>query len=222
MPRTRGGAPIAIFPVACRRTVCGAAGHLMCEEGYSCWLDCCPEETHALHGTSAGDWLSDLQRALMLTSMPAPDQSSYNLSFTAASLRPELARIVAECYLQVGDWDLAKDRVLASNALQCRTTSRRGTSGSGRFAAVSCVLARTDLTWWPTPLRDDRAAMAWLAALSTSRSYSSLLQKCSEELATHDPVLRPSDYETYVDIKGRYPPELVLAVQRVEEARYAK
>src|ERR1035438_5627963 len=47
--------------------------------------------------------------------------AGYNLSFTAASLRPELARVVAEAYLAVGDWELAKERILDSNALQCRT-----------------------------------------------------------------------------------------------------
>lgn len=40
-----------------------------------------------------------------------------------ASLRPELARIVAEHYLAAdGDWDAAKNLILSSNALQCRTT----------------------------------------------------------------------------------------------------
>ena len=48
---------------------------------------------------------------------------SYNLSLTAASLRPELARIIAEYYLELGDWDLAKHRTLTSNALQCRSAS---------------------------------------------------------------------------------------------------
>jgi len=40
----------------------------------------------------------------------------YNLNFRALSLRPELARVIAENYLIVGDWTLAKERVLASNA----------------------------------------------------------------------------------------------------------
>jgi hypothetical protein len=48
---------------------------------------------------------------------------NYHLSFTAASLRPELARIVAEYYLELGNWDLSKERILSSNALQCRSAS---------------------------------------------------------------------------------------------------
>ena len=42
--------------------------------------------------------------------------ASFNRSFTAASLRPQLARIIAEMYLQEGNWPAAKARVLASNA----------------------------------------------------------------------------------------------------------
>jgi uncharacterized protein HemY len=54
-------------------------------------------------------------------SVPTAGETKYNLGFTAASLRPELARIVAECYLAVGNWDLAKDTILSSNKLQSRS-----------------------------------------------------------------------------------------------------
>ena len=45
----------------------------------------------------------------------------YSMSFTAASLRPELARIVAETYLESGDWDEARRRILDDNLLQARS-----------------------------------------------------------------------------------------------------
>jgi len=91
--------------------------------------------------------------------MPAPDQTSYNLSFTAASLRPELARIVAECYLQAGDWDLAKDRVLASNALQCRTTAGAERQEREMRRRLVC-LTKDQITLLAHATSDDRAAMA--------------------------------------------------------------
>lgn len=50
-------------------------------------------------------------------------EQPYSLSFTAASLRPELARVVAEHFLNLGDWDLVKRDILATNALQARTPS---------------------------------------------------------------------------------------------------
>ena len=56
--------------------------------------------------------------------MPKDRAHDYNLGFTAASLRPELARIIAEAYLAGGgDWEVAKTRVLSSNALQSRSAS---------------------------------------------------------------------------------------------------
>lgn len=154
----------------------------------------------------------------MVTSMPAPDRSSYNLSFTAASLRPELARIVAECYLQVDDWDLAKDRVLASNALQCRTTA--GAERQEREIRRRLMrLTKDQISLLAHATSDDRAAMAWLAALKhITFVFEFAAEVLREKLATHDPVLRPSDYETYVDIKAVSHPELSL-LSRVSKGK---
>jgi hypothetical protein len=44
----------------------------------------------------------------------------YSLTFTAASLRPDLAWIIAEAYLECGDWQDARRRILANNSLQAR------------------------------------------------------------------------------------------------------
>ncbi|MBS1221089.1 MAG: putative inner rane protein, partial [Proteobacteria bacterium] len=52
-----------------------------------------------------------------------PVQQHYNFSFTAASLRLELVRIVAEAYAAIGDWKAAKEHVLSHNALQARSAS---------------------------------------------------------------------------------------------------
>ncbi len=68
------------------------------------------------------------------------DQTEYNLSFTAASLRPELARIVVECYLTAGSWDRAKEQILRSNALQCRSTSSAIRYALSRWRALTRYL----------------------------------------------------------------------------------
>ncbi len=52
-----------------------------------------------------------------------PVRQRYNLGFTAASLRLELARIVAEAYAATGDWEAAREHVLTHNALQARSAS---------------------------------------------------------------------------------------------------
>ena len=56
---------------------------------------------------------------------------------------------------------------------------------------------------------EDRAVMAWLAALKYSRfAFEFAADVLREKLAAHDPVLRPSDYETYVDNQSMSHPEL--------------
>ena len=48
------------------------------------------------------------------------DYVRYNLGFIAASLRAKLTRNVATAYLDLCDWEVAEDQVLATNTLQCR------------------------------------------------------------------------------------------------------
>ena len=135
--------------------------------------------------------------------------TSYSLSFTAASLRPELARVVAEIYLAVGDWNLAKGRVLGSNALQCRTSA--GAERQEREMRLRLMkLTGDQIKLLATATAEDRAAIAWLAALKHIRfAFEFSAEVMREKLAAHDPILRHSDYETYVEIKAVSHPELM-------------
>jgi len=144
----------------------------------------------------------------LVSGLPTNDRTSYNFSFTAASLRPELARIVAEYYLAAGDWDVARCRVLSSNALQCRTAS--GTERQERELRQRLQWLTSDqITLLAQATADDRAAMAWLAALKhISFVFEFAAEALREKLATHDPILRHSDYETYVDNKSASHPEI--------------
>jgi hypothetical protein len=136
------------------------------------------------------------------------NRQKYNLSFTAAPLRPDLARVVAESYLAVRDWDKGKDLILSSNALQCRSASsavrleRELRQRLGKLTdAQITLLAHATI--------DDRAAMAWLAAVKhISFVFQFAAEVLREKLAIHDPVLRNSDYETYWDGKSVSHPEL--------------
>lgn len=134
--------------------------------------------------------------------------SSYNLSFTAASLRPEMARIVAECYLAAGDWDLAKDRILSSNALQCRSASSAIRLGRELRQRLE-TLTRDQIILIAQATAEDRAAIAWLAACKHIRfAFEFAAEVLRDKLAAHDSVLRHSDYEAYVENKSLAHPEL--------------
>lgn len=143
--------------------------------------------------------------------MTPPDSKhtfAYNFSFMAVSLRPELGRVVAELYLKEGDWSVVKSRVLATNALQCRSSS-----GSLRMERELrqrlATLTHEQLELLATATAGDRAAIAWLAALKHIRFvFEFAADVLREKLAAQDPVLRYSDYETYVETKSAFHPEL--------------
>ena len=148
----------------------------------------------------------------MATLSPATDQSqphlrgrilnNYNLSFTAASLRPELARIVAECFLTVGDWARVKERILATNALQCRSTSSAVRMESELRQRVQ-TLTRDQLMLLAHATAEDRNAIAWLAVCKRIPFvFEFVAEVLRDKLAAHDTVLRPSDYESYVEHKS--------------------
>jgi hypothetical protein len=135
-------------------------------------------------------------------------RSGYNLSFTAASLRPELARVVAEAYLAVGDWELAKERILASNALQCRTAA--GAERQERELRRRLMWLTADqIALLTKATAEDRGALAWLAAVKHIQfAFEFAAEVLREKLAARDPVLRHSDYEAYLDIKSVTHPEI--------------
>lgn len=134
--------------------------------------------------------------------------STYNLGFTAASLRPELARVIADRYLACGDWESTKQWVIETNALQCRSAAstirlerelrqRLQTLTAGQLA----VLAHAT--------EGDRSAIAWLATMKHSAlTFDFAAEVLREKLAEQDPVLRPSDYETFVHHKAASQPGL--------------
>jgi Putative inner membrane protein (DUF1819) len=134
--------------------------------------------------------------------------ASYNLSFTAASLRPELVRIIAERYLVAGDWDLARDQILSSNALQCRSRSS-AIRLERELRQRLTTLTPDQITLVAHATAEDRAAIAWLAACKRIPfAFDFAVEVLRDKLAAHDPVLRPSDYEGYVESKGLSQPEI--------------
>jgi hypothetical protein len=116
--------------------------------------------------------------------MSIPSQSPYNLSFTAASLRPELCRIIAESYPS----GVRLERELRQR-LQTLTTNQ--------------------LTLLAQSLAEDRAAIAWLAMLKyNGLAFELASELLREKLEVHDAVLRPSDYEAFIDARSTGHPEL--------------
>jgi hypothetical protein len=121
-----------------------------------------------------------------------------------------LARIVADFYLENGDWELAKERILSLNALQCRTNAGAERQEREIRRRLRC-LTRDQIALLALATAEDRAAMAWLAALKHIKFvFEFAAEVLRDKLAMHDPILRPSDYEAYVDTKSLFHSELAL------------
>ena len=133
---------------------------------------------------------------------------AYNLGFTSASLRPELARILAEYYRTIGDWAATKERVLATNALQARNASS-AVRLERELRRRLATLSEEQIRLLADAPAEDRAAIAWLAAMKHSAFlFDFAAEVLREKLLLHDIVLRPSDYERFVEEKSAEHPEL--------------
>ncbi|MEO8350696.1 MAG: DUF1819 family protein [Chthoniobacteraceae bacterium] len=132
----------------------------------------------------------------------------YTFAFTAASLRPEIARIVAEEFLSEGGWEAAKRRILRDNALQARTTSslkRMEREFRNRLESLTPDQLRM-LANGPV---EQRTAMSWLGSLKHTKFIWDFVVDClRSKLAELEPTLRHSDYENFVSERLATHPEL--------------
>ena len=140
---------------------------------------------------------------------PAPYASRYCLSFTAASLRPELAAVIAGIHLeQQGDWGRTKAAVLDRNALQSRTASTAKRLES-ELRQRLITLTASQLELLAKGANDERIAMSWLAALKRIQlAFDVVVEVLDEKMAGLDPVLRRSDMVAFYGVQERVHPEL--------------
>ena len=132
----------------------------------------------------------------------------YRLSFSAASLRPELARIIAEAYLSCGDWDETKEKVLKDNALQARSTASAVRMEREIRQRIQ-TLTPQQIELLALGSTDSRHAMAWLAALKHIEFiYTFAAQTLRAKIEILDFTLRPSDYEDFIASQSILHPEL--------------
>lgn len=135
-------------------------------------------------------------------------ENQYILSFSAASLRPDLARIVAEVYLDCSDWDEAKKRVIRDNSLQSRTPSS-AIRMEREFRQRLQTLTHRQIEILATAPADSRVAIAWLSVLKHSAFVFDFVNEVlRSKLENHDAVLRHSDYENFFHSKSVSHPEL--------------
>jgi hypothetical protein len=132
----------------------------------------------------------------------------YNLSFSAASLRVDMARILAETYLDTGDWSVARQKILLQNALQARMQSSNVRMEREIRQRVQ-LLTVPQIEILAKAPSDSRVAIAWLSMLKSSAFvFEFAAEVLRAKLQTMDTMLRPSDYEAFHTAKSAGHPEL--------------
>lgn len=126
------------------------------------------------------------------------DNQHSTLSLPSAPLRPELGRIIAEIYLDCGDWKLTKEKALSGNALQSRSASSASRMEI-EFRKRLQTLTRQQMEILAKAPADSRSAIGWLAACKHSTFvFDFAADVLRSKIENMDPVLRPSDYERFI------------------------
>lgn len=132
----------------------------------------------------------------------------YRLSFSAASLRPELACMLAETYLSYGNWEDAKEKVLTDNVLQARSKSS-AVRMEREIRQRTQTLTPPQIELLASGSTDNRRAMAWLSTLKHIEFlYTFSAETLRAKIAILDFTLRPSDYENFIASQSILHPEL--------------
>ncbi len=141
--------------------------------------------------------------------LSVPPDQPISFSFVAASLRPEMLRVIAEAYLRTGSWNAAKTDVLASNALQSR--SRASAIRMERELRQRLVrLTPDEIDLAANGNAEERTAVAWLAALKcSSYIFAFATDVLRGKISSLDPILRGSDYEAFFENQSAIHPEIL-------------
>jgi len=139
--------------------------------------------------------------------MPPPSKN-FSLGVTALSLRPELARIMADTFSKSSSWHEARSKIISSNAFQARTT----TSAS----RIEIELRRRLSSLTPQQVQllaagsmDIGSSMAWLSVLKTTPFvFMFTTDILRQKLEASDCCLRRSDYEDFFSSQASMHPFL--------------
>ena len=130
------------------------------------------------------------------------------MSFTAGALLQTESVTIAKLYLEVGDWDLVKDKVIAENLLQSRALSTLKRLSHEIIARLK-TLSIDELTLLTESEYQDQAYMLWIAIC---RYYQFIADFATEVLRerfiTFKPDLQHSDFDTFLNRKCDWHSEL--------------
>ena len=134
--------------------------------------------------------------------------TSYNFSFIGAYLRPELARIEADAFLSIRNWDEVKKHIINNNSFQSRTRNSL-IRMEGEIRQRLKRLTENQISLAAKGSGDELRAMSWLSVIKNSvfiREFAAEILR--GKLSDMDTELRLSDFSNFVSSKTPMHPEL--------------
>ena len=130
------------------------------------------------------------------------------MSFTAGALLQPESVTIAKLYLELGDWDLVKDKVIAENLLQSRALSTLKRLSHEIIARLS-TLNTEELTLLIDSEYQEQAYMLWIAICRYYRFIADFATEVlRERFITFKPDLQHSDFDTFLNRKCDWHSEL--------------
>ena len=128
----------------------------------------------------------------------------YQLSMTAAALRYHEAKIVAELFIEIGDWNLTQNQVLSENLLQ-KSTSVTAKREFGEIKNRLMTLTSDQLRAFTTA---NLTELKYLAFLSCIKYYRLLNDFMTEVVRTKiqmfDYQILESDWANFIESKKQH------------------
>ncbi len=130
------------------------------------------------------------------------------MSFTAGALLQPESVTIAKLYLEVGDWDLVKDKVISENLLQSRALSTLKRLSHEIIARLS-TLNIEELTLLIESEYQDQAYLLWIAICRYYRFVADFATEVlRERFITFKPDLQHSDFDTFLNRRCDWHSEL--------------
>jgi hypothetical protein len=139
--------------------------------------------------------------------------NSYRMSFTTGALLYNETITVAQLYQQLGSWDAVRERVLAGNRLQMRTTN----AAKRIFTEITSRLRQltpAQLDYLLTADRREQNYLLWLAFCQRYRFiYDFAVDVIREKFLRLDLDLTYDDYDIFFRNKAEWHPEVARVAE---------
>ncbi len=142
---------------------------------------------------------------------------SYPMSFTTGGLFRFESIILAELYLETGDWDRVRKRVMADNLLQARTRSSL-TRNTNEIIRRLITLSEDELSYLVTAAEREQGYLLWVAVCRTYPFIADFARDVlREKFLGSSGELNKHDFESFYNNKADWHPGLETIT---ESSRY--